>query len=68
MDHDYTLLALTRYAEGSKSFWGAVMAGALKAEASVVEPLQTFQKRDLKTFKVLAPLTLPITNPITTIG
>lgn len=54
MDHDYTLLALTRYAEGSKSFWGAVMAGAQKTEASVVEPLLAFQKRDLKSFKVLA--------------
>ncbi|KAH8153249.1 uncharacterized protein LAJ45_02836 [Morchella importuna] len=51
MDHDYTLLALTRYAEGSKSFWGAVMAGAQKTEASVVEPLLAFQKRDLKSFK-----------------
>lgn len=51
MDHDYTLLALTRYAEGSKSFWGAVMAGAQKTEASVVEPLLAFQKKDLKTFK-----------------
>lgn len=52
MDHDYTLLALTRYAEGSKAFWGAVISGAQKIEQSVVEPLLAFQKKDLKLFKV----------------
>lgn len=58
MDHDYTLLALTRYAEGSKEFWGAVITGAQKMEQSVVEPLLAFQRKDMKTFKVGNPETL----------
>lgn len=51
MDHDYTLLALTRYAEGAKAFWGTLLAGAQKMEQSVVEPLLAFQRKDLKAFK-----------------
>lgn len=51
MDHDYTLLALTRYAEGAKAFWGTLLTGAQKMEQSVVDPLLAFQRKDLKVFK-----------------
>lgn len=51
MDHDYTLLALTRYAEGTKAFWGTLLTSAQKMEQIVVEPLLAFQKKDLKVFK-----------------
>ncbi|KAF8541428.1 hypothetical protein BDD12DRAFT_829186 [Trichophaea hybrida] len=51
VDHDYTLLAMQRYAEGSKGFWTNVIVGAKKVENLVVEPLLTFQRGELKSFK-----------------
>ena len=60
LDHDYTLFAMQRYAEGSKSFWTNIIAGAKKVERLVVEPLLAFQRGALKDFKVCirAPLGL----------
>jgi hypothetical protein len=52
VDHDYTLLAMQRYAEGSKGFWTNIIVGAKKVENLVVEPLLTFQRGELKNFKV----------------
>lgn len=52
IDHDYTLVAMQRYVDGSKGFWGNVIVGARKVEKVVLEPLLTFQKMELKYYKV----------------
>ena len=52
IDQDYTLLAIKRFAEGSRGFWGAVINGAKKVEQTVVEPLLGFQRSELRVFKV----------------
>ncbi|RPA99794.1 hypothetical protein L873DRAFT_1827902 [Choiromyces venosus 120613-1] len=51
IDQDYTLLAIRRFAEGSRGFWGAVVNGAKKVEQTVVEPLLGFQRSELRVFK-----------------
>ncbi|PWW73380.1 hypothetical protein C7212DRAFT_300956 [Tuber magnatum] len=51
IDQDYTLLAIRRFAEGSRGFWGAVINGAKKVEQTVVEPLLGFQRSELRVFK-----------------
>lgn len=51
LDHDYTLLAIQRFADGSKGFWGSFVTGAKKAEKTVVEPLVNFQRNELRHFK-----------------
>lgn len=56
VDHDYTLLAMEKYVEGSRGFWGDMIAGAKKVDKTVVEPLLAFQRIDLKNFKVCATI------------
>ncbi|KAG0640442.1 hypothetical protein HOY80DRAFT_903624 [Tuber brumale] len=51
IDQDYTLLAIRRFSEGSREFWGAVINGAKKVEQTVVEPLLGFQRSELRVFK-----------------
>lgn len=51
IDQDYTLLAIKRFTEGSRGFWGAVINGAKKVEQTVVEPLLGFQRSELRVFK-----------------
>ena len=64
VDHDYTLLAMQRYAEGSKGFWTNIIVGAKKVERMVVEPLLALQRGALKDFKVCtrAPLGLTLAS------
>lgn len=52
IDHDYTLVAMERYVEGSRGFWGNVITGAKRVEKTVLEPLTAFQRNELKNFKV----------------
>jgi hypothetical protein len=52
VDHDYTLLAMRKYVEGSWGFWSNVISAAKAVEKTMVEPLVTFQKGELKSFKV----------------
>jgi hypothetical protein len=52
VDHDYTLLAMQKYSEGSKGFWTNIIAAAKKADKTMVEPLTAFQRGELKSFKV----------------
>ena len=51
IDHDYTLLAMKRYGEGSKEFWTAAISGLKKIQANVVEPIKTFLHSDLRSFR-----------------
>ncbi|CCX34380.1 Similar to Uncharacterized PH domain-containing protein C19A8.02; acc. no. O13818 [Pyronema omphalodes CBS 100304] len=56
LDHDHTLLAMQRYAEGSRGFWTNVITGARKVETLVVDPLSAFQRGELKNFKEIKRL------------
>ncbi|MCJ1351474.1 MAG: SNF1-interacting protein [Icmadophila ericetorum] len=51
IDHDYTLLAVKRYGEGAKEFWGSTIAGLRKLETNMVDPVRNFLQTDLRAFK-----------------
>ncbi|KAI5853565.1 hypothetical protein BZA05DRAFT_33082 [Tricharina praecox] len=51
VDHDYTLLAMQRYAEGSKGFWTNIVVGARRVQNNIIEPMTTFQRGEVKNFK-----------------
>ncbi|KAF8458342.1 hypothetical protein BGX38DRAFT_1265089 [Terfezia claveryi] len=51
LDYDYTHLAMRRFAEGSREYWGHVTAVAKRLENSVVEPLSQLQRGELRNFK-----------------
>ena len=51
LDHDYTLLALTRYGEGAREFWQQTLQGMKRYDTSVVDPIKTFLGTDLRQFK-----------------
>ena len=65
LDHDYTLLAMQKYVEGSRGFWMNIITGAKKVQTSVVDPLVVFQRADLKNFRVSSVfcLSLPCAVP-----
>lgn len=42
LDHDYTLLAMQRFGEGSREWWSQVIFGMKKMDANVVEPVKAF--------------------------
>ncbi|KAL2043051.1 hypothetical protein N7G274_004110 [Stereocaulon virgatum] len=51
LDHDYTLLAMKRYGEGTKEFWIATISGLKRMEANMAEPIKAFLHNDLRSFK-----------------
>ncbi|RDW71251.1 hypothetical protein BP6252_07814 [Coleophoma cylindrospora] len=51
LDHDYTLLAMKRFGEGSKEWWSQVLFGMKKMDANVVEPIKAFMAGELRNFK-----------------
>jgi hypothetical protein len=51
LDHDYTLLALTRYGEGAREFWQSTLQGMKKYDTTVVDPIKAFLSTDLRQFK-----------------
>ena len=53
MDHDYTLLAMKRYGESAKEFWGSTIAGLKKLDSTIVDPVRAFLQNDLRGFKVM---------------
>lgn len=42
LDHDYTLLAMKRFGEGSREWWSQVLSGMKKMDTNVVEPIRAF--------------------------
>jgi hypothetical protein len=42
LDHDYTLLAMKRFGEGSREWWSQVISGMKKMDPNVVEPIKSF--------------------------
>ena len=42
---------MEKYAEGSISYWGGMISSARRVEKTLLEPLISFRKGDLRTFK-----------------
>ncbi|KAB2572893.1 putative PH domain-containing protein [Lasiodiplodia theobromae] len=53
MDHDYTMLAVKRYSEGSREFWQATIKGMKRTDFTILEPLRSFLQTDLRALKDL---------------
>ncbi|KAA8568814.1 hypothetical protein EYC84_007797 [Monilinia fructicola] len=47
LDHDYTLLAMRRFGEGSKEWWSQVMTGTKKMDANTPDDTWNNRKRHL---------------------
>jgi len=42
LDHDYTLLSMKRFGEGSREWWSQVINGMKKMDTNIVEPIKSF--------------------------
>ncbi|PVH85112.1 hypothetical protein DL98DRAFT_558090 [Cadophora sp. DSE1049] len=51
LDHDYTLLAMKRFGEGSREWWSQVISGMKKMDTNIVEPIKSFMAGELRNFK-----------------
>ncbi|KAL9600549.1 MAG: hypothetical protein Q9219_003095 [cf. Caloplaca sp. 3 TL-2023] len=51
LDHDYTLLALRSYGEGTQASWSSTLLGLKKIETNMVEPVRGLIHNDLRSFK-----------------
>ncbi|TVY62301.1 putative PH domain-containing protein [Lachnellula suecica] len=51
LDHDYTLLAMKRFGEGSREWWSHVIFGMKKMDNNIVEPVKSFMTGELRNFK-----------------
>ncbi|KAI5369407.1 Putative pleckstrin domain, PH-like domain superfamily, AH/BAR domain superfamily, VASt [Septoria linicola] len=51
LDHDYTLLAMRRYGEGAREFWGSTLRGIKRYDGAVIDPIKGFLNQDLRNFK-----------------
>ncbi|KAF2208811.1 hypothetical protein CERZMDRAFT_48533 [Cercospora zeae-maydis SCOH1-5] len=51
LDHDYTLLAMRRYGEGSREFWSHTLRGIKRYDTAVIDPIKAFLSQDLRAFK-----------------
>lgn len=51
LDHDYTLLAMKRFGEGSREWWSQAITGMKKMDSNIVEPIKSFMAGELRNFK-----------------
>ncbi len=51
LDHDYTLLAVRRFGEGAREFFGSTIRSVKKYDAIVTAPIKNFLSNDLRIFK-----------------
>lgn len=51
IDHDYTVLAMRRYAESCKQYWSRIITKVKNQHVAVIESLNHFQKNELKKYK-----------------
>ncbi|TVY48894.1 putative PH domain-containing protein [Lachnellula occidentalis] len=51
LDHDYTLLAMKRFGEGSREWWSQALFGMKKMDSNIVEPVKSFMSGELRNFK-----------------
>jgi hypothetical protein len=53
LDHDYTLLAMKRFGEGSREWWSQVISGMKKMDPNVVEPIKAFMAGELVSLEII---------------
>ena len=53
LDHDYTLLAMKRFGEGSREWWSQVIHGMKKMDPNIVEPIKSFMSGEYVITEVL---------------
>lgn len=46
LDHDYTLLAMKRFGEGSRELWSQVFFGLKRMDGNVVDPIKAFMANE----------------------
>lgn len=51
LDHDYTLLAMKRFGEGSREWWSQIIGGMKRMDVTVVDPIKSFTAGELRNFK-----------------
>ncbi|KAI6708216.1 hypothetical protein JHW43_009255 [Diplocarpon mali] len=51
LDHDYTLLAMKRFGEGSREWWSQMIFGMKRMDSNIVEPIKSFMGGELRNFK-----------------
>ncbi|KAH6681625.1 hypothetical protein B0J14DRAFT_469321 [Halenospora varia] len=51
LDHDYTLLAMKRFGEGSREWWSQAIFGMKKMDQNIVGPIKAFMSGELRNFK-----------------
>jgi len=42
LDHDYTLLAMRRFGDGSREWWSHLISGMKKMDTNMAEPIKAF--------------------------
>lgn len=42
LDHDYTLLAMKRFGEGSREWWSQALFGMKRMDSNIVDPVKSF--------------------------
>ena len=52
LDHDYSLLALKRYGDGTRDFWSQTIVAMKKMESTMMHPIRSFVHGELRNFKV----------------
>jgi len=53
LDHDYTLLAMKRFGEGSREWWSQVIVGMKKMDGNVVDPIKSFMAGECVVITIL---------------
>jgi len=61
LDHDYTLLAMKRFGEGSREWWSQVISGMKKMDPNVVEPIKAFMAGELDSLEKVSKSKLTYT-------
>jgi hypothetical protein len=51
LDHDYTLLAMNKFGDGSREFWSQLLSVAKKMDTTLVDPIKSFMTGELRNFK-----------------
>ena len=51
LDHDYSVLAMRKYAEGAKDYWMSMVTVIKRLPTLVCEPIRQFQANELKVFR-----------------
>ncbi|KAK5090136.1 SNF1-interacting protein [Lithohypha guttulata] len=51
LDHDYSVLAMRKYAEGAKDYWMSMVTVIKRLPSLVCEPIRLFQSNELKVFR-----------------